>query len=255
MRSIISKDFETKLVGISADLIKRIRSIKDEKEIELIKRAVDIAEKAFEEFIPRIDPGLSELELAGILEKYLREMGSQGFAFSTIVAIGKNTSYPHYIPKESIVFTGSEPILIDFGARYMGYVSDITRMIIPSKLKRDKEFMEIVECVESALDRALALIREGIKACNVDAEARRFIEEKGYGRYFVHGLGHGLGVDVHEEPRIAPSNEEELISNQVFTVEPGIYLANKFGVRIEEDVVVKSTYTQILTTLPRIIEI
>ncbi|WP_058945986.1 aminopeptidase P family protein [Thermococcus sp. 2319x1] len=214
---------------------RELRMRKDEKELSLMKKAAEIADKVFYEIISRELIGKSEKQVALEIEFLIREL-ADGVSFSPIVASGKNAANPHHTPGNRKIRSG-DFVILDFGARYKGYCSDITRTIAVGH--PNEKLKEIYEIVKEAQERAFQSVREGIKAKEVDKAAREHIFEKGYGNYFVHRTGHGIGLEVHEEPYISQTNERILERGMTFTIEPGIYIPNLGGVRIEDDVVVE----------------
>jgi len=236
-------------------VIEMLRRRKMEAELELIKKAIEITEKVFINSLTFISPGISEKALSGKLTEMAMTLGAEGIAFSPIVAIGRNTAKPHHIAQNT-VFNGCEPILIDFGVRIQGYVSDITRMILPKKLCSEYATIEQhVSLVSEVVDFVLGNLKPNNAASVIDSIARERMKEKGLDVYFIHGLGHGIGVDVHELPRISLNSKDVLASGDTITVEPGIYFFGKYGVRIEEDVYVNESGGRLLTTSPRILYI
>ncbi|MET1128695.1 MAG: Xaa-Pro peptidase family protein [Thermoproteota archaeon] len=228
--------------------VEKWRSVKEPWEVEHIKKALRITENAFMEAVSQLDYGVSEAELAGIIEYSFRLQGSEGVAFPTIVAFGANTVYPHASPSQARRLTRPTPVLIDLGARYEGYASDMTRTIYFGS--PDQEFRSVAEAVREALLEAVDKVSSGVEAGEVDAAARRVLERYGLSSYFIHSLGHGVGLDVHERPRVSHSSKEQLVEGMVITVEPGVYLRGKFGVRIENVVLVAKRKAQVLTALP-----
>lgn len=225
-----------------------LRMSKDDEEIRRIREAVVLAENAFKQTIEILKPGMTEKEVAAYLEYRMKVLGAESPAFETIVASGWRSALPHGKASDKKI-EKNEPIVFDFGAKLNGYSSDITRMVCIGE--PDDDFKEIHSIVFEAQNKSLEEARAGITGKDLDSVARDFISSKGYGHMFGHGLGHGLGIEVHEEPRISPRNEEKLPENSVITIEPGIYLENRFGVRIEEDVVLKKDGREIITSLPR----
>ncbi len=222
------------------EMVEALRLIKDETEIEAIRKAVELAESAFAGLIQtQIVPGAAENSVAWELEKRMREAGAQSLSFPVIAASGPNSALPHAIPG-SRKFLTDEPLLFDWGARLDGYCSDMTRTLFLGK--PDKTFQEVFTTVYDAQQKAIEAIRPGKGSCEIDAVARGHIEDKGYKGCFGHGLGHGVGLAVHEAPSLSPVAEREKIisENMVFTVEPGIYLPGKGGVRLENMVVVRA---------------
>ncbi len=235
------------------DIIENLRKIKDEVEISNIKLAVQRAEKAFLKIKPRIKAGVKELEIALRLEEQLKKEGSRHIPFDIIVASGKNSSMPHAKPTEKKIEKG-DFVIIDFGAEAMGYYSDITRTFI-IKGGSFSEKAKIYNIVNNARKKAIEAVRAGINTKLIDKAARDFIKEAGYGEFFGHGLGHGIGMDVHESPRISWTKGEKVLNGQVFTVEPGIYIPGVGGVRIEDIILVKNGVAELLTSLNRDLEI
>lgn len=214
---------------------RELRMRKDEKEIKLMKKAAEIVDKVFYEIINRDLIGKSEKQVALEIEFLIREL-ADGVSFSPIVASGKNAANPHHKPSERKIRRG-DFVILDFGAKYKGYCSDITRTVAVGET--NEKLKEIYETVREAQERAFQSVREGIEAKKVDKAAREYISQKGYGDYFIHRTGHGLGLEVHEEPYISQTSDRILESGMTFTIEPGIYIPNLGGVRIEDDVVVK----------------
>jgi len=235
---------DRELVPLS-DYIMELRSRKTPEEIEKIERAQKITDAVFSEVLEIINPEMTELELAAEIEYRMKRHGAEGFAFSTIVASGPHSALPHAKPRP--VKLGTETMVVmDFGARLDGYNSDMTRTIWIGN-SPDPKFLEIYEITLKAQTLAEERARIGMKASDLDGIARNYIKEHGYGEQFGHGLGHGVGIDVHELPRVAESSEEILNENTVFTVEPGIYLPGFGGVRIEDMVVLQKDGPRILT--------
>jgi len=236
-------------------LIRRCRRSKDQAEADIIGKAVRITERALDSILSEIVIGIDEKTIAALIEKKAREFGADGFAFGSIVAIGVNTSKPHHIPTLQR-FTGREPILIDFGVRIQGYVSDITRMIIPNKLGEEYNDLEDnINIIDEAIDEALKVVGQDTICKNIDYVARDVLKKRGLDKYFLHGLGHGIGIDVHEEPRLSPRSDHKLINGDVITIEPGIYIKGRYGIRIEEDIYVTLNTYKKLTTLTRVLRL
>lgn len=240
----------TELAAVEDWLLEQ-RAVKDDAEIKLIKKAVFIQEQAYVQTLELIQPDMSEMELTALLEYNMRYQGADGASFPTIVAIDANASRPHAVPGHAKVKDGSI-VLIDFGAKFGGYCSDLTRVVgvgsMPEKIK------EIYKVVLEAQHAAITAVKPGVKLSEIDARARQVIEAAGYGDYFGHGTGHGIGLDIHESPRLAKSAEGELVPGNVVTVEPGIYLPGIGGVRIEDDVVVTNKGRRKISTLPTDLE-
>ena len=217
------------------EIMKELRIIKDDEEIEIMKKGVEIAEKSFLNTISQIKAGLTERKIAKMLIDEFINNGADGISFEPIVTSGPNTSMPHLRSTNREVRNG-DIIIFDFGIKYKGYSTDTTRVV--SLGKPSEEAIKIYEIVKEAQRRAEDSVKEGVMACDIDKAARQTISSYGYGGYFIHRTGHGIGIDVHEEPYIAPNYKRKLEKNMVFTIEPGIYLPGKFGIRIEDMVYV-----------------
>jgi len=235
-------------------IIEAIRRRKSSEEIERIRRCVEICTVSLKRLVESLNTGLNELSIANMLERYLFEAGAQGVAFATIVAIGKSARDPHHVPRRSIRLERGAPVLIDFGAYVDGYVCDITRMVLPRELDpMYSRVRELCKVIDGAINEALEIIHVGERYSRVDEEARRALND--YTKYFVHGLGHGIGVEVHERPIISPRSEDRVEVGDVVTIEPGIYMEH-VGARIEEDVVVGTKGIEVISAgLPRVLEV
>lgn len=232
------------------EMVETLRLIKDESEIEAIRKAVHLAESAFTDLIQtELVPGAAENHVAWELEKRMREAGAQSVSFPVITASGPNSALPHAIAG-SRVFQSAEPLLFDWGARLDGYCSDMSRTVFLDP--PDESLKKIYTTVYDAQQKAIEAIRPGKTTCEIDAIARSHIEEKGYKGCFGHGLGHGVGLAVHEAPSLSPITERDrtISENMVFTVEPGIYIPDKGGVRLENMVVVRSHGAEVFNHLP-----
>jgi Xaa-Pro aminopeptidase len=224
--------------------IDKIRRVKDESEIAKIRKAVAIADAAFQHILPFIKPGVREKELSLELETFMRRSGSEKNAFDFIVASGERSSLPHGVASDKIVQMG-ELLTMDYGCVFDHYHSDMTRTVAVGNVR--PELYDLYRVVTQAQQAALQHIRPGLKGLEVDKIARDIITANGYGQYFGHGLGHGVGLAIHEEPRLAPADETVLEPGMVVTVEPGIYVSNVGGVRIEDMVLVTADGCEILT--------
>ncbi len=232
----------------TSDIVEQLRQIKDESEVELISEAVRIAEAALDYTVRQLRAGMTEVSVAGILERSLRDHGSEGFPFATIVASGPRSALPH-ARAESRELVSGDFVLIDFGAVYKGYCSDITRtFVLGAPSTRQREIYDIVRAANELASGALRSEMTGIAADNV---AREYIDDRGYGAEFGHSLGHGIGLEVHEAPRLARTSEAPLPAGAVVTVEPGIYLPKWGGVRIEDDVLITVGGRRCLTSFSR----
>jgi len=225
-------------------LVESLRAIKEPEEIDLIKKAVEITDRAFSYIEDYIREGMTELEVAWELEKFQREQGSQSMPFDIIVASGPNSALPHARPSQRRINQG-EPIVIDMGARVGGYCSDFTRTLCLGE--PDDTFRQVYDTVLGAQLAAIALIKEGMSGNEADGFARTVIEEGGYGEAFGHSLGHGVGLAAHEQPRLGPNSEDMLTEGMVFSVEPGIYLPGWGGVRIEDLAVIENGALSVLS--------
>jgi Xaa-Pro dipeptidase len=229
------------------NLIRDLRKIKDENEIGLIRQACKLANIGIQTASQTIRPGLKEKEVAAEVEYAMRRAGSDGTAFDTIVASGYCCAYPHGTFLEKKI-QEDDLVVVDLGATYKFYCSDITRTFIAGKPTEKQR--KIYSTVKLAHQMALEAIKPGILASNVDAAARRVIEEAGFGEFFVHNLGHGVGLEVHEAPVLSPDSNDVLTTGNVVTVEPGIYLPGFGGVRIEDTVLVTRDGIEKLTAAP-----
>jgi Xaa-Pro aminopeptidase len=214
-------------------LVEGLRVVKEDVEIVSISNGFLRANAAFTAFLDEFTPGESELEACGRLEHCCRRAGAASQAFETILLSGPRTSLPHGMPGNRAI-QSNDPVLIDFGIRFEGYCTDMTRSLV----EKTGEAARIHSIVQEAQASAMDSIRPGVKCQAVDAAARKIIEQCGYGPQFGHGTGHGLGIEVHEDPRVSPRGDSILEEGMVITIEPGIYLPGKFGVRIEDVVVV-----------------
>lgn len=223
-----------------------LRIVKDEEELGLIRKAVNISDQAFTHVLSVIKPGISEYDVALELEYKMRQLGAEKAAFDTIVASGLRGALPHATPLPDKLLTEGEFITMDFGAVYQGYHSDITRTVVLGCA--DERQKELYGLVLDAQIAGVAGVASGKVCRDVDKIARKMISDAGYGEFFGHGLGHGVGLAIHEEPRLTVSNEVMVLKeNMVVTVEPGIYLPGWGGLRIEDTVVVCAEGSEILT--------
>ena len=228
--------------------IERIRITKDSGEASLLRKAAAMAALALEETLEQIRPGITERDIASILEMKMREIGSEKPSFETIVASGVNTALPHAVPGSREIQDG-DFLTIDYGTVHKGYHSDETcTFAIRSVTEKQAAVYAIVK---EAHDKALNAVRPGIPCRDIDGIARRYITDAGYGEYFSHGTGHGVGLNVHETPRIFEKAEDVLEEGMVITVEPGIYIPDMWGVRIEDTVMVGKDGCEILTKMPK----
>jgi Xaa-Pro aminopeptidase len=233
---------------LSQGAVEKLRIVKDEQEIAVVQEAADLADRAFEHILGFIKPGVTEASVSLELEFFMRKEGASGVSFETIVASGERSSLPHGKASDKLIERG-DFVTLDFGASYKGYVSDITRTVVVGQpTDRHREIYDIV--LESQLN-ALKHLRPGMTGHEGDALTRDIITRYGYGEYFGHSTGHGIGMEVHEAPRLARNSDTILTPGMIVTVEPGIYLPGFGGVRIEDDVVVTDDGIKILTRSPK----
>jgi len=233
-----------------SDLFAKKRVIKYPWEIKKIETAQRIAERAFHKLTTKLKVGMTEKQVAAVLNYYLLELGADGIAFETIAASGKNSSVPHSSPTDKPLEDG-DFLIVDFGAVIDGYHSDMTRTVV---IGRPSDTMKrVYDAVKSANEDAMRAVRSDISGKLVDSVARATLEAWGYESYFGHGLGHGLGLEIHEKPSLSIKSKSNLTlqENMVLTIEPGVYIPGKFGVRIEDMVVVTKNSCINLTKAPK----
>ncbi|MFO7246737.1 MAG: aminopeptidase P family protein [Thermaerobacter sp.] len=235
------------VLRLAGPVLAAMRMRKDPGEIEALQRAARLGDAAMQAAFAALRPGMTELELARVVEEAFMNGGAQSVSFA-IVASGPNAAFPHHQSGSRVVQAG-EPVLFDIGARLDNYECDITRMAFVGE--PNDEYLKVHGIVERAVQAALAVIRPGVEARQVDLAARSVIEEAGYGPYFTHRTGHGIGISGHEPPSITSTNDMPLDVGMAFSVEPGIYLPGRFGVRLEEIVVVTETGCRVLSGLSR----
>ncbi|HEX4682723.1 MAG TPA: aminopeptidase P family protein [Gemmatimonadaceae bacterium] len=232
----------------TVDLVETLRERKDASELALIEAANEIATRALERATSQVRIGMSELEVAGVLEKSLRDEGSEGFPFPSIVASGPRSALPHARSSSRTIEAG-DFLLLDFGAEASGYCADVTRTFVVGRAGAEQR--EVYDVVRAANEAASRQVHAGMSGRDADAIARDYIEQRGYGDLFGHSLGHGLGLEVHEAPRLARTAEGALAEGAVVTIEPGIYRPGWGGVRIEDDVFLGPSGPRILTRFTR----
>ena len=230
------------------DMVEGLRARKEAREVDSIRLAGVIATSALERTLSQIRPGMTENEVAGLLEHCLRDAGSDGFPFGTIAASGPRSALPHARAGTRPIAPG-DFVLLDFGAVFEGYCADVTRTVVVGRAS-DRQ-REVYEAVKEANERARALIVPGMTGQQADAIARDALTARGFGEAFGHGLGHGLGIEVHEAPRLSRIAEGTLPQGAVVTIEPGVYLPGWGGVRIEDDVHLTAGGAELLTDFPR----
>ena len=241
------KHLNAKLIPYN-NAIASFRGVKEDWELNLMRKAQEITDKAFSEVITRLKAGMTELELQAELIYCLYKNGATGLAFDPIVVSGPNTSLPHGVAGERIICEG-DFVTMDFGASYMGYCSDMTRTVAVGFAT--EEMVKVYHTVLEAQLAGLAISKAGVPGKDIDGAARDLITEAGYGAYFGHGYGHSLGLEIHEAPNPNARNEEGMPVGSVASAEPGIYLPGKFGVRIEDTCIFREGGIEILTKSPK----
>ncbi len=235
------------------DELETLRMVKSDEELKLLEMAEHIGDMAFNDILPFIKPGISELSLAAEIEYAMKKRGAQGLSFDTIVAAGEGSASPHHVPTDYILKEG-DFVTMDFGCRYKGYCSDMTRTVVIGKASEKQK--EVYNTVLKAQQCALDELRAGKTGESIDRVARDIISKAGYGKYFGHGLGHSVGLFIHEEPRLSPAEKRTLKSGNIVTVEPGIYIEGFGGVRIEDMVAVtEDGYRNFASSPKQLIEI
>ena len=236
-----------------SNVLAGLRLRKEQAEVEAMRKAVKIAQSALEATLPSIKVGMTEKELSSELVTQLLKQGSEPeMPFSPIVSGGPNSANPHASPSERKLQAG-DLLVIDWGATYDGYISDLTRTFAVGEV--DEEYRKIHKIVQESNAAGRAAARPGVPCANVDVAARDVIEKSGYGKYFTHRTGHGIGMEGHEEPYMRGDNMQILEPGMAFTVEPGIYLPGRNGVRIEDNVVITDTGADVLSDMPREIRV
>ena len=241
------KNLNAKLVPYNKE-INAFRGVKEAWELDLMRKAQAITDKAFAEVVTRLKAGMTELELQAELIYCLYKNGATGLAFDPIVVSGPNTSLPHGVAGERVIKEG-DFVTMDFGASYMGYCSDMTRTVAVGFAT--EEMKKVYDTVLQAQLAGLAISKAGVPGADIDAAARNLITEAGYGDYFGHGYGHSLGLEIHEAPNPNARNSEPMPEGAVASAEPGIYLPGKFGVRIEDCCIFLADGIEILTKSPK----
>jgi len=233
-------------------LVEELRAVKGPEELAAIERAAALADETFMAVARRIEPGWTEAQVAWEIEKYAREHGAEGLSFPVIVAAGEWAALPHAYPRPRPIGEG-EPIVIDMGVRVDGYCSDLTRTIVLGR--PDERLCRVYDIVLTAQLTAEELVRAGMTGEEAHMLAQRVIAEAGHGEHFGHGLGHGVGLLVHEAPRLAPRSRDVLRPGMVVTIEPGIYIPGWGGVRIEDMVVIGEDGVRVLSKAPKVLEV
>ena len=242
---------ETELIALDGGL-DDMRDIKDGSELKLIQEAIRIASESYLQIVESIRPGIEEREIALEMEHLMRRNGAEKVSFDTIVASGKRAALPHGIASDKKIKKG-EFIIIDYGVRYQGYYSDETQTVVVGKPTSKQK--KVYQAVKDAQAKAFDAIKPGVDVTEIDSAARDSINKAGFGKYFKHGTGHGVGLAVHEMPRISPTGKGAVEEGMVFTIEPGVYIPNWGGVRIEDMVTVTAVGYEKLTDLPKDLQI
>jgi Xaa-Pro aminopeptidase len=229
-------------------VVEAVRAIKEPAEIAAIRRSVRLNERGFRHVLPLLRPGVREREIAIELEFFFMANGADGFSFDPIVAFGRHSAVPHHHTGQRKL-RPTDVVLIDWGVTVRGYSSDLTRTLLPPRMPRQAR--EVYNVVLEAQRAAIEQVRPRTMLATPDKEARAVIEAAGYGERFTHGLGHGIGLDVHEQPGLGARAQGKLRAGMVVTVEPGVYLPGRFGVRIEDDVLVTADGPEVLSRLSR----
>ncbi len=245
--TFISQQFRG-AVRVVDHAVEAIRQIKEPAEVDRIAAAAAIADRAFEHILGFMAPGVSEADVALEVEFFMRRERSEGVAFDPIVASGPNGARPHAVPGDRRIAAG-DLVILDFGARVGGYCSDMTRTVAVGRAS--EEYRRLYEAVLSANEAGIAAVRAGRPCVEVDRAAREVLGEAGLAERFTHGLGHGVGLDVHEMPTVGPRSQESLRAGAVVTIEPGVYVSGDAGVRIEDLVVVEEAGCRLLTRAPK----
>jgi Xaa-Pro aminopeptidase len=230
------------------DLVEDLRRVKEPAELDLIRRAVDLADQGFKWVTENVAPGMTEVEVALELEVMMRKAGAEDVSFEPIVGSGPLTAHIHHSPSDRILDKG-DLVLLDFGARVEGYCSDLTRTVVLGPATDEQR--EMYELVLRAQAAGIEAAKPGAKCAEVDAAARAIIVDAGMGDEFGHGLGHGVGLDIHEDPAFSRISEDSLQGGEVMTVEPGVYVIGTGGIRIEDDIVIDSSGATVLGTAPK----
>ncbi|MEA3328424.1 MAG: aminopeptidase P family protein [Candidatus Omnitrophota bacterium] len=234
----------------TSNLIENLRAVKDDSEIRSIKKAISITEEVFSSVTGLMTPEVTEKWIAGKIEFFLKDLGGEESSFPAIVASGQRTVLPHARPGDKKL-QQNQPVLIDMGTSLNGYNSDLTRMVFLGRMTQ--RFEAIYNLVITAQDKAINRIAPGVKACEIDGTARRYLAKHGLAKYFIHSLGHGVGREVHEQPQISKSSKTELTKGMVITIEPGVYIPGWGGIRIEDMVLVTSQGHEVLSSLSKTI--
>ena len=248
-RFVLMADCFSGRVVVADRWVERLRVVKDAVELGAATRAAALTDAAFEHVLGLLKPGMREIDVSLALEVFMRSSGSEGLAFDPIVASGPNSSRPHAGVTQRVIGPG-DFLTMDFGARVDGYCADLTRTVVVGAKATTRQ-SELYDAVLSANEAGLAAVRAGVRARDVDAAARDLLAGMRLAEHFGHSLGHGVGLEVHEEPRVSSASDEILRSGSIVTIEPGVYLAGELGVRIEDLVVVEEGAGRLLSHAPK----
>lgn len=230
------------------DVVEGMRIVKDARELEMMRAAGRVADKAYTAMIGQLRAGMAENDVAALLEYEMRKAGAQGTSFATIVGSGARGALPHGIASEKVIQAG-EVIVIDFGVNYQGYMSDCTRTVALGA--QPKDVMDVYGWLREAQQLGLNCIKPGVSSRSVDTAVRTRLGDHDLAQYFTHGLGHGVGLEIHESPRLSQGTDTVLEPGHIVTCEPGVYLPGRYGMRIEDSVIVTETGYESLTALPK----
>ena len=242
----LQRTFEGRAIDLVelSGFVETLRQGKDDFEIAAMRKAQSITDAAFAKIIAFMKPGMTEREVQLQLDRYMYEGGAEGLAFGTIVATGAHAASPHAIPGETKLALG-DAVVMDFGARYAGYCSDMTRTVFVGE--PSDEVRRAYGAIRRANEECEAMLRAGLSGADVHQHAEAVLEEEGFGGAMGHSLGHSVGLDIHEAPNLSPKNPKALCAGNVVTVEPGIYLTGKFGMRLEDFGVVREASYEVFT--------
>jgi Xaa-Pro dipeptidase len=249
-RTLIKALGGEKTLEVDNGVIRELRKVKDQEEIELMRKAAELTSEGMRVAYEVVAAGVREYEVAAEIEYAMRKLGSSGTAFETIVASGACSAFPHGGCSDKKIRAG-DLVVVDVGATYRFYRSDMTRTLVAGKPSEKQK--KLHEIVKTAQEKAVKALRLNVKAKDVDAAARKIIADAGYGEFFVHNLGHGVGLEVHEPPTLSPKSKDVLSLGNVVTVEPGVYLVGYGGVRIEDTVLVQRNGAEKLTNGPYVL--
>lgn len=248
--ALIGKNRRSFIIAVKKPLVAELRMMKDSGELRLMEKAAVLGDRVFSALLPHIESGMAETEIAAMLEFFARSLGAEGMSFDTIVASGRRSAMPHgKASSEKTPRNGF--ITLDFGVILKGYCSDMTRTVCVGRLSNQER--SAYEAVLEAQEAGVAAVKPGVTCADVDEAARSILRRAGLAKYFTHSTGHGLGLEIHESPRLAAGQTQELKPGMVVTVEPGIYIAGKFGIRIEDMVMVTERGNKVLTQSPKAI--